>query len=642
MCGIAGIFDLRGEREIDARALKRMTDSIAHRGPDGEGFIREPGIGLGHRRLAIIDLAGGAQPFTSGDDAGTLIQNGEIYNFLELKRRLIDEGVAFRTNSDTELLVEGLNRHGDKFIDDLRGMYAFAFWNRRERKLMLARDRLGERPIYYALTAEGFLVFASEIVAIRASGLVDLRRRADAVHDYCLFGYVPDPKTIYEGVLKLPPGSTLSVERGRDPVLRRYWRPHFGQQAPVDKEVACERLRELLDDATTAQMIADVPLGAFLSGGVDSSAIVAAMSQSRDRVTTCTIGFDEAAFDERIYAREIAARYETDHHEEIVSFDAASMIDKIASVYGEPFADPSAIPTFQVCAAARRHVKVALSGDGGDEIFGGYRRYPFFVREERARSLLPAFVRRPIFGLAGGIYPKADWAPRPFRLKTTLQALAEDSVAAYMRSVSSSLPDRLVRMLSGDFKASLGGYDPAAPISAAAGSEHLHPLDLAQKIDIETWLPGRMLTKVDRAALSNGLEVRAPFLDHRLVDWALSLPPEFRLTGGVGKHILKKAQELRVGRDILYRFKQGFSPPTAAWLREKDGPSTRLRDSDLWRTSGYFNPSAVDSMAQKHAAGGADFSAELWMVVMFDAFLRHEKAAAISAAPEGSTAIRAA
>lgn len=642
MCGIAGILDLQGEREIDPHILKRMTDALTHRGPDGEGFFREPGVGFGHRRLAIIDLAGGAQPFETGDGVSTLVQNGEIYNYLDLRRQLTAVGVVFRTNSDTELLVEGLNRFGAAFIDELRGMYAFAWWNRRNRTLTLARDRLGERPLYYAITPGGWFVFGSEMAAIRASGLIPLRRRADAVHDYCLYGYVPDPKTVYDGVLKLPPGSTLTIDNRRAPVIRRYWRPEFNAAQPVDFESSRARLLELLDDAVKAQMIADVPLGAFLSGGVDSSSIVAAMAQTRDRIATCTIGFDDAAFDERTYAREIASRYETDHHEEVVRVDAASMIDTLARVYGEPFADPSALPTFLVSAAARRHVKVALSGDGADEVFGGYRRYAFFLREERARGFLPYFLRRPLFGIAGAAYPKADWAPRPFRLKTTLQALGEDGVAAYARSVSTSLPDRLSRILSGDFQQTLCDYDPLSPLRDAAGSEKLHPLNLAQKIDFETWLPGRMLTKVDRAALAHGLEVRAPFLDHRLVEWALSLPPEFRLAGGAGKLLLKKAQEPRVASKILYRQKQGFSPPTAAWLRAKDGPLSRLRDSDLWRTSGYFDFAAVDRMSSKHAAGAADCSAELWMIVMFDAFLRHEKAEATSTTTEGSISNRAA
>ncbi len=625
MCGIAGIVDLKGDREIDARALKRMTDAIAHRGPDGEGFFAEPGVGFGHRRLAIIDLAGGAQPFQSADGGGVLITNGEIYNYRDLKRRFADSHIRLRTNSDTEVMAEGLNRFGPEFVNDLRGMYAFAWWSRRDRVLTLGRDRLGERPLYYAQSPDGFLLFASEIGAIRASGLVPLRRRLDALSDYFLYGYVPDPKSVYENIFKLPPGSLLSVSAGRaPPTPRRYWRAEFNINREKTFESAKTTLIELLDDAVRAQMVADVPLGAFLSGGVDSSAIVASMAGDGATATTCTIGFDNTSFDERAYAREIAARYKTAHHEEVVSVDAAVLIDKIAAAYGEPFADASALPTYQVSAAARRHVKVALSGDGGDEIFGGYRRYGFFAREESVRRLAPLLLRRATFGAAGAIYPKLDWAARPLRLKTTLQALGESSTDAYARAVSTSLPDRLRRMASSDFLDAIRHYDPLSPIRDAAGDAKLDPVSLAQKIDIETWLPGRMLTKVDRAALAHGLEVRAPFLDHRLVEWALSLPPKFRFGAGVGKRILKGALEPRIGRDILYRPKQGFSPPVAAWLRAEKGPADRLMESDAWRNSGYFSPKTVDRMIHDHRRGVSDYAQELWMLIMFDAFLRRE------------------
>lgn len=624
MCGIAGIVDLEGERTIDFDALKRMTDALAHRGPDGEGFFTEPGIGLGHRRLAVIDIAGGVQPFTTADGDGVLITNGEIYNYRELRRTFSNRNIRLRTNSDTEVLVEGLNRFGPDFIHELRGMYAFAWWNRRERTLTLGRDRLGERPLHYAETPGGFLLFASEIGALRASGLIPLERRADAVRDYFLYGYVPDPKTIYEGVSKLPPGSTLTIGRGRRPTLHRYWRASFEANSDLTFEGARAALVEILDDAVRAQMISDVPLGAFLSGGVDSSAIVSSMASSGGAPTTCTIGFEEAAFDERAHARAIAARYATHHHEEVVRLDATALIDRIAGVYGEPFADPSALPTYEVCAAARRHVTVALSGDGGDEIFAGYRRYPFFAREEGVRRLAPLPLRRATFAVAGALYPKLDWAPRPLRLKTTLQALGEDSIAAYARSVSSTLPDRLARMLSPDFLAATRSYDPLSPIRDAAAEGAPDSVSLAQKIDIETWLPGRMLTKVDRAALAHGLEVRAPFLDHRLVEWALSLPPAFRLAGGVGKRILKSAMERRVGTDTLYRPKQGFSPPVAGWLRADNGPAARLYDSTAWKQSGYLCEKAVLRMIEDHRRGASDYSQELWTTLMFDAFLRLE------------------
>lgn len=624
MCGIAGIVDLDGERAIDARALKRMTDALAHRGPDGEGYFDAPGVGFGHRRLAIIDIEGGAQPFRSADRDGAVTYNGEIYNYRELTRSLAQTGARFRTKSDTEALIEGLQRRGADFIGDLRGMFAFAWWNGRTQTLTLARDRFGEKPLYYAITPDNFLLFASEISAIRASRLIALSHAPEALSDYFLYGYVPDPKSIYAGVLKLPPGSMLTCVRGSAPRLTRYWRPSFEVDHSMSFKAAAEKLLALIDDAVSAQMVADAPLGAFLSGGVDSSSIVASMARGGGTVSTCTIGFDDARFDERALARETSRRHATAHHEVTVSLDAARLIDRIAGVYGEPFADPSALPTYEVSAAARRHVKVALSGDGGDEVFGGYRRYAFFAREEMLRRAAPLALRRATLGVAGALHPKLDRWPRPLRFKTTLQSLGESTSDAYARAVSMALPDRLARIVSEDFRAGAGGYDPVAAIRDAAAGARLDPLSLAQKIDFETWLPGRMLTKIDRASMAHGLEVRAPFLDHRLVEWALMLPPQFRLGAGVGKRILKSAQEPRVSHGILHRPKQGFSPPVAEWLRAANGPLDRLRQSDAWKKSGCFSAPAVERMMAAHQKGAGDYAQELWMLIMFDAFLQYE------------------
>ncbi len=625
MCGVAGIFDLRGERAIDQSALRRMTDALAHRGPDGEGYFVAPGIGFGHRRLAIIDIEGGAQPFVASDGESALAYNGEIYNYRDLRARHLERGARLKTRSDTEALAEGLLRNKADYIGDVRGMFAFAWWDAGERLLTLARDRFGEKPLYYAETPDGFLLFASEIGAIRASGMVSLAHSPEALHDYFFYGYVPDPKTIYNNVFKLPPGSLLEARRGGPVCVCRYWRARFEPDYSMNLETARRSLLEIFDGAVASELDSEVPLGAFLSGGVDSSSIVASIAMSGRSPTTCTIGFEEEENDERGYARATAARYSTSHFDETVSIDASSLIDRIAGVYGEPFADASALPTYLVSAAARKHVTVAISGDGGDEIFGGYRRYRMFHSEETLRRALPRSLRRATFGIAGALYPKLDWAPRPLRWKTTLQALGEASANAYARAVSVSLPDRLARILSRDFVNTLGGYDPVSPISSAAGAGALDPLSLAQKIDIETWLPGRMLTKVDRASMAHGLEVRAPFLDHRLAEWAFKLPPHLRLDQGGGKKILKAAQEERLDREILYRPKQGFSPPLAKWLRNPAGPLMRLRDSRLWSDTGCFSTGAVNSMIDRHQRGVSDCSQELWMLIMFDAFLRHER-----------------
>ncbi len=623
MCGIAGIVDLKGSREINRAALKRMTDALSHRGPDGEGYFVEDGIGLGHRRLAIIDLAGGAQPMKAASGGGVLIFNGEIYNYRELSRGLADKGVTLRTNSDSEALVEGLHRDGRSFVEKLRGMYAFAYWNRQARTLTLARDRFGEKPLYYCETPEGFLLFASEIGALRASRLMTFDHAPDAVADYFLYGYVPEPKSIYRQVHRLEPASIMIAGPGRRASIHRYWRPVFEPDSALDYKAAQGELLELLDDAVEAQRTSDVPLGAFLSGGVDSAAIVSSMALHGGVVKTCTIGFDDAKFDERAAARQTASRYSTDHVEEVASIEVGDLIDRVAGVYGEPFADASAIPTYLVCAAARRHVSVALSGDGGDEIFGGYRRYRMFAAEERLRRPIPQAMRGGVFGALGRAYPKLDWAPRPMRLKTTLQALGEDSIGAYARAVSASLPDRASAMMSREFHRTLGAYDPVDAIAGHA-DDGLDPLSQAQLIDIHSWLPGRMLTKVDRASMAHGLEVRAPFLDHRLAEWAFRLPPHFRASLSSGKRILKSALVNRVDKDILHAPKRGFAPPVAEWLRDPRGPMHRLADSTHWRDSGVLDEARIATMVERHATGGADYAQELWGVIMFDAFLRAE------------------
>lgn len=626
MCGIAGIIDLRGSREINRAALKRMTDALAHRGPDGEGFFVEDGVGFGHRRLAIIDLSGGAQPMKSASGGGVLIFNGEIYNYRDLAREFEQKNVLLRTNSDSEVLVEGLHREGRAYIEKLRGMYAFAYWNRATRTLTLARDRFGEKPLYFCETPDGFLLFASEIGALRAAGLMSFDHAPDALADYFLYGYVPEPKSIYRQVRRLEPGTTLTAGPNRRASFHRYWRPAFNADPALDFKAAQAELLDLLDNAVEGQRVADVPLGAFLSGGVDSAAIVSSMALKGGEVRTCTIGFDDAKADERAAARRTAARYHTEHVEDVATLEVSGLIDRIAGVYGEPFADPSAIPTYLVCGAARRHVTVALSGDGGDEIFGGYRRYRMFAAEDRWRRAMPAALRAGTFGALGRVYPKLDWAPRTLRFKTTFQALGEDNVGAYARAVSAALPDRAAAMMSRDLRRTLGDYDPVNAIAAYA-DDSLDALSQAQLIDLHSWLPGRMLTKVDRAAMAHGLEVRAPFLDHRLAEWAFRLPPRFRASLSSGKRILKAALADRVDREILHAPKRGFSPPVAAWLRDPAGPLRRLEESSYWRDSGALDESTVTVMVERHAAGASDYAQELWTVIMFDAFLRAETGA---------------
>jgi asparagine synthase (glutamine-hydrolysing) len=396
-------------------------------------------------------------------------------------------------------------------------------------------------------------------------------------------------------------------------------------------ERAEDELLERLDDAVKAQMVSDAPLGAFLSGGVDSSAVVASMAQTGAVVRTCSIGFNEQSHDERVYARIVSKQFDTDHVEEVADLDLTALVDEIAGVYGEPFADASALPTYMVSKLARRHVTVALTGDGGDEVFAGYRRYPFFVNEERLREAAPLRLRQATFGAAGAIYPKLDWAPRVVRLKTTLQSLGSDRAAAYAHAIAANLPDRVRKFLSHDFKRSLGDYRSESVVETAIAGANLHPLAAAQQADLATWLPGRMLVKVDRASMAHGLEARPPLLDYRLVEWAARLDPSFKLSNGEGKRLLKSALQRRLPNEILYRKKQGFGLPLARWLRDEKGPLQRLSVSTAWRDSGLFDARAVEAMGAAHRSGAADCSQELWTVIMFDAFMTRFAAAAATA-----------
>ena len=529
MCGIAGIFDLKGRREPDRAALKRMTDALAHRGPDGQGAHLEPGLALGHRRLAIIDLGAGAQPFTSSGGKTVVTYNGEIYNHAALRPELERQGRTLRTRCDTEVLAELIDLRGSDALPDLQGMFAFAAWNPREETLLLARDRLGEKPLYYAETADGFLVFASEMPAMLASGLVAPLIDDAAVADYLFYGYVPDPDTIYRGVKRLPAGHALTIRRGgATPAPRCWWRLAQRQDETLSTEEAAKELLPLIDEAVASQTIADVPLGAFLSGGVDSSAITASMAHAGGRPVTCTVGFDDEAADERAHARAVAELFGTRHHEDMATVDAPALLPKIAAAYGEPFADSSALPTYLVCQLARSHVTVALSGDGADELFAGYSRYGQYVQEAKIRAGLPQGMRAATFGTMGAIYPKLDFAPQPLRLRTTLQALGESPAAAYARAVSAVLPDACAAMLTPELRE----VRPQRHVERAwAAADTDDPLLAAQAVDVATWLPGRMLVKVDRASMAHSLEVRAPFLDTKLAEYAAALPRRARRKG---------------------------------------------------------------------------------------------------------------
>lgn len=613
-------------RSIERGQLVRMNESQHHRGPDETGTHIAPGVGLGHKRLSIIDLATGQQPLFNEDHSVVIVFNGEIYNYQELIPELQALGYHFRTRSDTEVIVHAWEAWGEACVDRLRGMFAFAIWDDRKQTLFLARDRLGVKPLFYAMLPDGMFVFGSELKALLAHG--NLSRQIDprSVEDYFALGYVPEPRTIYTSALKLAPGHTLTLRRGQPaPPPRRYWDVRFTGDNPITPEDAQAELLERLRESVRLRMISEVPLGAFLSGGVDSSAVVAMMAgQSNGPVNTCSISFDDPKFDETAFAQLVADRYQTRHFVDRVETDDFDLIDTLAALYDEPYADSSAIPTYRVCQLARRHVTVALSGDGGDESFGGYRRYRLHLNEERMRAALPLGLRRPLFGTLGRLYPKADRAPRFLRAKSTFQALARDSVAAYFHSVSIFREDMRAMLFSPELRRQLGGYQAVEVFhdhASRAGTDD--PLSLIQYLDMQTYLIGDINTKVDRASMAHALEVREPLMDHKLVEWVASLSSGVKIKSGEGKWLLKKSMEPHLPNDVLYRPKMGFAVPLARWFRGplKQRVRTALLEGQLGQT-GFFNRKYLEHLVDAHAAGQRDYSAPLWTLLMFEAFLR--------------------
>jgi len=626
MCGIVGIFDTHGSRDIEREALRRMNESQHHRGPDEGELYLEPGLGMGHRRLSVIDVATGQQPFLNAARDVALVFNGEIYNYRALRDELVALGHVFRTKSDTEVVLQAWMAWGADCVLRLRGMFAFAVWDRRQRTLFLARDHVGVKPMFYSLLPDGQFVFGSELKSIMTFPALSRQLNPRAVEEYFAYGYVPEPNTIFHNAYKLSPGHSILLKVGdREVTPRRWWDLSFNPAPPRPEAEVAEELIARLRETVGSQMEAEVPLGAFLSGGVDSSAVVAMMAgNGNEGVTTCSIGFDDPEYDETKYASEVAQRYRTHHHAQIVDKDDYGLIDTLAHLYDEPFADSSAIPTYRVCQLARRHVTVALSGDGGDENFAGYRRYRFAMAEQSVRDKVPDAIRKPLFGTLGSIYPKADWAPRMFRAKTTFEALARDLVEGYFHGVSRLSDRQRGQLFSTSFQQSLQGYRAIDVMRGhAAQAPTDDPLALIQYLDFKTWLPGDILTKVDRASMAHSLEVRVPLLDHTFCEYAATLPNALKLNGGEGKYILKKALQPHLPHDIMYRAKKGFSIPLAAWLR---GPLRQAtRDAVLGERlldTGIFERRYLQQLVDEHQAGTADHSVALWSLMMFEAFLR--------------------
>ena len=622
MCGVAGIFHLETAKPVDPARIRMMTDAMLHRGPDGNGCWTAPGVGLGHLRLSIIDLEGGAQPMASADEADVLTFNGEIYNFQEVRAELEGLGHVFRTSGDTEVILAAWRQWGVHCLERLNGMFAFAIFDHRQQRLFMARDRLGVKPLHYASLPDGSVIFASELKGLLAHPA--LRRAPDirAVDDYLAFGYVPDHRCFVSGVKKLPAGHYMMLERGKPlPEPVRYWDVDFSRRAKGSVGDLQAELLHHMREAVASRMVADVPLGAFLSGGVDSSTVVALMAErSTQAVKTCSIGFDVAALDESDYARRIAERFATDHRSRTVSPDDIAIIDAVAAQFDEPFADASMLPTFRVCQLARESVTVALSGDGADEALAGYRRHVFHHGEERVRSLLPQALRGPVFGALGALYPKADWAPRPLRAKSTLLSLARTGAEGYADAVGVTNHAARQSLYSDSQRAALGGYrGEDAMIALMEAAPARSGLDAAQYADMKLWLPGDILTKVDRTSMAVSLEAREPLLDYRLIEFSASLPEAMRVRGGQGKWLMKRAMRGTLPDDILYRPKMGFVSPIAQWFR---GPladqARRIASGSALARSGWFNTVKLTEIAEAHISGRSDNARLLWQLWMLD------------------------
>ncbi len=621
MCGIAGYVDLNNDalaRDERAQVLERMCRVIRHRGPDDQGTLVTEGVALGMRRLAIIDLAGGHQPMSGEGGAVTVVFNGEIYNYRELQPALEKRGHVFRTSSDTETIVHAYEEKGAACLKDLRGMFAFAVWDARHRELFIARDRVGKKPLFYTLTPRGTLVFGSELKSLLEHPEVGREVDPEALDAYLAFGYVPDPLSIFGGVRKLPPGHHLTFKDGRVHI-ERYWDFEYEIAEERREEEYIEELRALLDESVRLRLIADVPLGAFLSGGVDSSAVVALMARNSSRpVKTFSIGFREDTYDELQYARLTAKAFGTEHHEFIVTPEVCRVVDELAWHLDEPFADSSAIPTYAVSKLAREHVTVALSGDGGDELFAGYTRYAI----ERGRA---GFARVPRLVREGLMRPLSRRLPHGAWGRNFLHNVSLDPVSRYLDSISFMAGLDKLSLYTDDFRSRLNGADAPAALfrEHAARVRTGDPLDTLLYLDSKTYLPGDILTKVDRMSMAVSLEARVPLLDHKLIEFVTRIPASLKMRGVETKHIFKRAVRGLVPDEILDRPKQGFGLPIQKWINQE------LRDyirdilfSQRARERGYFKQSHIELLYAEHDRGRRDNTGHLWTLFMLELWHR--------------------
>lgn len=619
MCGIAGFISFNGHNKKNATVrIKRMSDTLIHRGPDEEGYFVDDFIALGHRRLSIIDLTSGQQPMGTLGGQVQIVFNGEIYNFLEIRAELKLKGYCFHTHSDTEVILLAYAEWGENCVERLNGMFAFAIWDARNRQIFLARDRVGKKPLYYFYDSQSF-AFASELKALRAGNFCSDQIDPKALDCYLSFGYIPTPLTIFKTVKKLPAACFIVVSNSQ---LKehRYWNLNFANPVNYTMESAADELEALLDDAVKCRLMSEVPLGVFLSGGLDSPLIVTAMSRLMESpVLTNTIGFDNKDFNESVAAREIADFLKTTHHEFIVKPQVINILEKIAWHFDEPFADSSAIPTWYVCQMARTHVTVALSGDGGDESFGGYTfRYIPHHLESKIRKLLPTRLRQLLFGSLGSIWPASARFPKPLRLKTIFENLSVSDAEAFYRDLIWLRSDIREELYTPEFKVDLQYFTPMEMVYPLyAGSNAKDALGRAMFTDIHFYLPEDVLVKVDRMSMAHSLEVRSPLLDYRIIEFAAKLPSYLKLNLQRGKLILRELASRRLPSEIKKRPKLGFSIPAAEWLRNelKNLCEEQIFDRNRMIYA-YLEEYKVKRLWREHQAKYMDHSVFLWGLMM--------------------------
>lgn len=623
MCGICGYILLDVDNAVSEPTLKHMCRTMRHRGPDDEGYYTDANAGIGMRRLSIIDLSTGHQPITNENSSLWIVFNGEIYNYRELRTHLETKGHRFSTQTDTEVIIHAYEEYGEDCVKHLNGMFGFAIWDKKHRRLFLARDRLGIKPVYYLATGDK-LFFGSELKAIIAHPDVPRELDPAALNHFLTLEYIPAPWTILKGIKKLPAGHSLTFQKGKCEI-KPYW-DVLHQQMPKTDHECVEALADLIRDAVKLRLVSDVPLGAFLSGGIDSSTIVSFMSElMSEPVKTFSIGFGDKTYNELPYARAVATHFGTDHYEEFLEPDIVPMVERLVGHLDEPFGDFSIFPTYLVSEVARDHVTVVLSGDGGDELFGGYDTYVAQSYADRYYRHIPRPIRQGVLpALLSKVPPQPAKKGIINKAKRFVEGAALSPSLQHTRWMTFMNGNDKTQLYCPDFQSAINGSSPASLIESYFGKvNHLDPLAQQQYVDVKTYLVDDILTKVDRMSMAPSIEARVPLLDHRIVEFALNLPPHLKINSGQTKVILRKVVESRLPEVILNKPKEGFSIPLKHWLRGPLHPLMMdLLSPDTIKRRSYFNPQCVSGWIDQHQSGKANHSHRLWALMVFELWHR--------------------